>query len=179
MPTDPTPAEVLAELPRIGRTACALTEVLRIQHDVLPGVVDLVNETAAYDVKLPHIESWNIGGSKIGPKFPALVVSNSSEMQTMGHAFRANGNLVIAVVFAPNEDNRSILNGLDLATLARAVMLPYVGGQCDAQGRTCWNTLYPTGEAPVRFERPECIGYASHFSMIQFPGAGNERWQTS
>lgn len=180
MPTDPTAESILADyLPRIGRTACILTHVLELQKRILPGVIALANETEAYDVQLPNIESWHIGGSKIGNKFPAMVVSSSSEMQTMGMGgtFRANGNLVVAIVFGPTEDNRSIVNALDLATLARAVLLPFVGGQCDAQGRNVWNQLICTAESPVRFERPDCVGFASHFETVQYPS--NNRWITS
>jgi hypothetical protein len=187
MTPNPTPSQVLANLPKYGgRITAAWNEILSILEELLPTTIARANATCC-DSRgnplqepgssgLPHKFSGFYVDGEIQPAtFPCITIAADVQSEESADGISDTGKCVLHLQTALWQTRRDVDIAADVLCLMRGVLWHYQGTHTDGQGRVLWNSLQFTGISLGPQDDKNKSGLALHFQIEQTPS--EELWK--
>lgn len=175
-----TPAEVWGNLQDVDhRPFAAYNEIIRRLKDELPAAIDYANEQLGFAGKKGIVKPKE-NGYRVAPAvltedyINTIIVSGatSTEVQHPGD-FKSVTQVVIYSIDAREEVKEQFEDTLSRAGLIRGILLRYLTGCIDPDGRPVWRVLEPTGVTALPDRFAGYSGAALYYTMVQPPNENN------
>jgi hypothetical protein len=169
-----TPAEIHADLSLTGgRISLALRELKRRLEIQMPLQIAYANTQMglAADKGIPTFKGIAIAPAKINDKFiNHLLIGASVRKESEGAgAFHNDAVISFYLVNRRIDGPSDVDDAWDRSDLVAAVLLPYLGGCTDPQGRLVWTVLAPLEQTMLPEEWEQYSGVALNYRLIQEP----------
>ena len=163
---DPTPASIVANM-RGGRVSVARNEVLRLMHDLLPGVIAAQNARDGIEITAPK-QFYAARESLEGLTLPAVMVGASLDLTapSPGVMFKAV-TVGIFCIGGRIEGRAEIDDMWDTVELAIEIMKTTQRGHCLPDGRLVWNQCIPSKAEQLPGNWDKYSGAAAYFRLDQ------------